>query len=55
MAGLTCDCGELVATCELAESYSVSTYMLCVMIAVVLCRMFVSDADDEDPPDTMYS
>ena len=36
MTGLTCDCGELVATCELSEGYGVLTYMVCVAVAAVL-------------------
>ena len=54
MAGLTCDCGELVATCELNEGYSTLSYMLCVAVVVVLWRALGADDSDEDPPETMY-
>ena len=55
MAGLTCDCGELVATCELSEGYGTLTYVLCAAVVAVLWRALGSDSDDEDPPETMYS
>ena len=56
MTGLTCDCGELVATCEVSEGYGVLTYMVCVAIAAVLWGALGQDDNDEDdPPETMYN
>ena len=40
MAGLTCDCGELVATCDINEGYSVLTYVICAAVVTVLWHMF---------------
>lgn len=57
MTGLTCDCGELVATCDIDEGYSVLTYMICAAVVTVLWHRFTPDTDSEDdePPETMYN
>jgi len=53
MTGLTCDCGELVATCQLSEGYGVLTYIVCVAIAAVLWGALAQDeCDEDDPPET---
>jgi len=52
----TCDCGELVATCQLSEGYGVLTYIVCVAIAAVLWGALAQDeCDEDDPPETMYN
>jgi hypothetical protein len=56
MTALTCDCGELVATCQMSEGYGALTYMLCTAVAAVLWRTLGTDSeDDDDPPETMYN
>ena len=55
MTALTCDCGELVATCHMAEGYGAVTYMLCAAVAAVLWRTLGSDIDEDQPPETMYN
>ena len=56
MTGLTCDCGELVATCELSEGYGALTYMVFVAVAAVLWgTLGQDDSDADDPPETMYN
>eukprot|EP01046_Picozoa_sp_COSAG06_P051949 COSAG06_NODE_8601_length_2118_cov_0.856860_4_plen_57_part_00 len=56
MTALTCDCGELVATCQMSEGYGALTYMLCTAVVAVLWRALGADDSDEDePPETMYN
>ena len=56
MTALTCDCGELVATCQMSEGYSVLTYVMCAAMVTVLWRTLGTDSeDDDDPPETMYN
>ena len=56
MTGLTCDCGELVATCELSEGYGIMAYMVCAAVVTVLWGALAQDDSDEDhPPETMYN
>ena len=57
MTELTCDCGELVATCHMNEGYSILTYMLCAVVVATLWRTLGtgSDSDGDDPSETMYT
>ena len=55
MTALTCDCGELVATCQMSEGHGVLTYMMCAAVVAILWRALGSDSDEDDPPETMYS
>ena len=56
MTALTCDCGELVATCQMSEGYGALTYMICAAVVTVLWHALGSDSyDDGDPPETMYN
>jgi hypothetical protein len=55
MTGLTCDCGELVATCEVSEGYSMLTYMACIAIVTVLWGALGQGDSDDEAPETMYS
>jgi len=57
MTQLTCDCGELVATCQMNEGYSTLTYMLCAAVVATLWHTLGtgSDSGSDDPPDTMYT
>ena len=55
MTALTCDCGELVATCQLSEGYGALTYMIITAVVAVLWRALGSDSDEDEPPETMYN
>jgi hypothetical protein len=55
MTALTCDCGELVATCQMSEGYGPLVYLLCAAVVATVWRTFGSDSDDDDPPETMYN
>ena len=56
MTALTCDCGELVATCQMSEGYGALTYMICAAVVTVLWHALGSDSDDDgDTPETMYN
>ena len=55
MTALTCNCGELVATCQMAEGYGILTYVMCAAIVTVMWRALGSDSEDDDPPETMYN
>jgi hypothetical protein len=55
MTALTCDCGELVATCQMSEGYGALTYMIITAVVAVLWRALGSDSDEDQPPETMYN
>ena len=55
MTALTCDCGELVATCQMSEGYGALTYMICTAVVALLWRTLMPESDDDDPPETMYT
>ena len=52
MTALTCDCGELVATCQMSEGYGALTYMICAAVVALLWRALGSESDDDEPPET---